>query len=113
MGKYRGAEIIVDYLIAEEVPYFFGVIGHGNVGLADVLHDRQESVGMVRVHNEQTAGFMADGYYRVSGIPCATFTSCGPGSVNIQMAIANALFDSSAILAITANVPTEQFARDA
>ncbi len=54
---------------------------------------------------------MADAYYRVARRPVATFTSCGPGSVNIQMPIAGAFCDSSALLAITGNIPTQQFNR--
>ncbi|GAD23058.1 thiamine pyrophosphate-binding protein [Acidovorax sp. MR-S7] len=105
----RGAEIIVDHLIAEKVPYLFGLCGHGIVGLMDAALDRRDRIRTVSVHNEQIAGFAADAYYRVARQPAATFTSCGPGSINIQMAIANAMFDSSALLAITGNVPTQQF----
>lgn len=105
----RGAEIIVDHLIAEKVPYLFGLCGHGIVGLMDAALDRRDRIQTVSVHNEQIAGFAADAYYRVARQPAATFTSCGPGSINIQMAIANAIFDSSAMLAITGNVPTQQF----
>ena len=54
---------------------------------------------------------MADAYFRVRHEPVATLTSCGPGSCNIVMPLAVALSDSSAILAITANVPTQQFNR--
>jgi acetolactate synthase-1/2/3 large subunit len=43
----------------------------------------------------------------------ATLTSCGPGSANLPIALANAFMDSSAFLAITANVPTSQFNRAA
>lgn len=109
MPDIKGAEIIVDHLIAENVPFLFGLCGHGIVGLMDAARDRSNRIKTVSVHNEQIAGFAADAYYRVSGQPTATFTSCGPGSVNIQMAIANALFDSSAVFAITGNIPTQQF----
>jgi acetolactate synthase-1/2/3 large subunit len=61
------------------------------------------------VHHEQTAGFIADAYYRVTRQPLATYTSVGPGSANIHTSVANALFDSSALLAITGNVSTSQF----
>lgn len=105
----RGAEIIVDHLIAEKMPYLFGLCGHGIVGLMDAALDRRDRIQTVSVHNEQIAGFAADAYYRVTRQPVATFTSCGPGSINIQMAVANALFDASALLAITGNIPTQQF----
>jgi acetolactate synthase-1/2/3 large subunit len=109
MQERNGAEVIVDHLIGQKVPHLIGVCGHGDVGLMDAAYDRQDKISTISVHNEQTAGFMADTYYRVSGQPLATFTSVGPGSVSIQVAIANAMFDSSAVLAITGNVPTQQF----
>lgn len=109
MQDKKGAEIIVDYLVQRRVPYLFGLCGHGDVGLMDAAFDRQDRIKTVSTHHEQTAGFMADAYYRVSGQPVATFTSCGPGSVSIQAAIACAMADSSAVFAITGNVPTQQF----
>ncbi|MBE0549341.1 MAG: thiamine pyrophosphate-binding protein [Rubrivivax sp.] len=111
MQERNGAEVIVDHLIGQKVPHLIGVCGHGDVGLMDAAYDRQDRISTISVHHEQTAGFMADTYYRVSGQPLATFTSVGPGSVSIQVAIANAMFDSSAVLAITGNVPTQQFNR--
>ena len=54
---------------------------------------------------------MADGYFRVKHQPVATLTSTGPGSANLVMSLATALADSSAFLAITANVPTSQMNR--
>ena len=56
---------------------------------------------------------MADVYYRVAGRPVATFTSCGPGSANMPISLANAFFDSVPFLAITGNIPTNQFNRGA
>ncbi|HLJ21112.1 MAG TPA: thiamine pyrophosphate-binding protein, partial [Stellaceae bacterium] len=43
----------------------------------------------------------------------ATFTSCGPGSANMPICLANAFFDSVPFLAVTGNVPTSQFNRGA
>ena len=63
------------------------------------------------VRHEQAAGHMADAYFRVAHKPVATFTSCGPGSTNLPTALASAMMDSSAFLAITGNVPTSQFGR--
>src|SRR5918995_1817175 len=75
---HDGANVIVDYLIREKVPYVFGLCGHGNIGFIDALHARSGDIKTVSVHHESVAGFMADVYYRVSGQPTATFTSCGP-----------------------------------
>lgn len=110
MGR-RGADVIVDYLVQQQVPYLVGVCGHGILGLLDAAYDRRDEIRTISTHDERVAGFIADAYYRVAGHPIATYTSCGPGSVNIVMAVAGAMFDSSAMLAITGNVPTSQFNR--
>src|SRR6058998_1009689 len=109
----NGAQVIVDYLIQEKVPQVFGLCGHGNVGFIDALYERAGDIKTISVHHETVAGFMADVYYRVTGRPVATFTSCGPGSVNLPIALANAYLDSVPFLAVTGNVPTSQFNRGA
>ncbi len=111
MGKMKGAEIILEFLANENVPYIFGICGHGNVGLLDSLYDYQDRIQLVSPRHEQVAAHMADAYFRVAHRPVATLTSCGPGSCNLVMATACAQADSSAFLAITANVPTSQFNR--
>ena len=109
----NGGQVIIDYLIQEKVPYMFGLCGHGNIGLIDAMHERADEILTISVHHESVSGFMADVYYRVSGQPTATFTSCGPGSANLPISLANAFFDSVPFLAITGNVPTSQFNRGA
>jgi acetolactate synthase-1/2/3 large subunit len=111
MPRVKGAELIAEYLIANDIPYVFGVCGHGNVGMLDVLHAARDRIALVSPRHEQVAAHMADAYFRVRHKPVATLTSCGPGSCNIIMPLACALADSSAVLAITANVPTSQFNR--
>ena len=111
MPKMKGGELVTEFLIKENIPYVFGICGHGNVGILDALQQAQDRITMISPRHEQTAGHMADAYFRVRHEPVATLTSCGPGSANLIMSLANALADSSAFLAITANVPTQQFNR--
>lgn len=107
----KGGELIVEHLVRERIPYVFGICGHGNVGLLDALYAARGDIKLISPRHEQTAGHMADGYFRVKHAPVATLTSCGPGSANLVMALAVALTDSSGFLALTANVPTSQFNR--
>jgi acetolactate synthase I/II/III large subunit len=109
----NGAQVIVDYLIQEKVPQVFGLCGHGNIQFIDALYERSADIKTISVHHESVAGFMADVYYRVSGKPTATFTSCGPGSANLPISLANAYLDSVPFMAVTGNVPTSQFNRGA
>ncbi len=107
----NGADIIVDFLVKQKVPYLFGLCGHGNVGFLDAAFKAQNRIRTISTHHEQSAGHMADAYYKVRHEPVATFTSCGPGSANLVIALAAAMLDSSAFFAITGNVPTQQFNR--
>jgi acetolactate synthase I/II/III large subunit len=111
MARMKGAELITEYLIANGIPYVFGICGHGNVGMLDPLYQARDRIKLISPRHEQVAAHMADAYFRVRHQPVATLTSCGPGSCNIVMPLACALTDSSALLAITANVPTSQFNR--
>jgi acetolactate synthase I/II/III large subunit len=111
MARMKGAELITEYLIASDIPYVFGICGHGNVGMLDPLYQARDRIKLISPRHEQVAAHMADAYFRVRHEPVATLTSCGPGSCNIVMPLACALTDSSALLAITANVPTSQFNR--
>ncbi len=111
MTRQKGGQYIAEALVREGIPYVFGVCGHGTVGLIDHLYDVKDEVKMVSPRHEQTAVHMADGFFRVSHRPAATLTSTGPGSANQIMGLAVAQTDSSALLSITANVPTQQFNR--
>src|SRR5579862_1502249 len=105
-NRLNGAQVIVDYIIGEGAPYAFGLCGHGNIQLIDALYERSADIKTISVHHESVSGFMADVYYRISGQPIATFTSCGPGSANLPISLANAFLDSVPFLAVTGNVPT-------
>src|ERR1700745_4063966 len=111
MPRMKGGALIAAFLIRQKMPYVFGLCGHGNVGLLDALYDVRDRIKFVSPRHEQVAAHMADAYFRVRHEPVATLTSCGPGSRNIVMPLACALTDSSALLAITANVPTSQVNR--
>ena len=111
MARMKGGELIAEYLLSNKIPDVFGVSGHGNVGMLDPLYQARDRIRLISPRHEQVAGHMADAYFRVRHEPVATLTSCGPGSCNIIMPLQVALSDSSALLAITANVPTQQFNR--
>ncbi|MCS7007348.1 MAG: thiamine pyrophosphate-binding protein, partial [Thermoleophilia bacterium] len=109
MAEMRGADLVVEYLIRERVPYLFGYAGHGAVGLLDGVFDRQDEIRVIFPRIETGAGYMADAYFRVSGEVIPVYTSTGPGPMLLTCALANAFYDSSAFLAITGQVATTQY----
>src|SRR5260370_2742868 len=101
----NGAQVIVDYLIQEKVPQVFGLCGHGNIQFIDALYERSDELKTISVHHESVAGFMADVYYRVSARPTPTFPSCGPGSANLPISLANTVLGSEPFPLLPAHVP--------
>ena len=98
--KRTGGEVIVDYLIGENVPYILGIPGHGVMGLFDAIRkgEEQGKIKYLQVRHEQAAAAMADGYFRMTGKPLASFSSIGPGTLNSLIGLATAYVDSSALL---------------
>ncbi len=85
----------------------FGIPGTHTLELyRGLAHSR---IRHVQPRHEQGAGFMADGYARVSGRPGVCFLIAGPGLLNAATAIAQAYSDSVPMLVIssaTAPSPT-------
>ena len=75
----RGADIIAEYLVKEKVPYILGYAGHGAIGLLDGIYKQTDRIRHISPRIEQSAGFMADVYYRLTGQPLAVYASTGPG----------------------------------
>ncbi len=107
-NEMRGTDIIAEYLVKEKVPYILGYAGHGAIGLLDGLYKQTDRIRHISPRIEQTAGFMADVYYRLTGQPLAVYASTGPGPMNLMISVANAFYDGSAFFVITGNVPTNQ-----
>lgn len=80
--------------------------------LYDALY-RNGGIEVLMFRHEQGAVHAADAYGRLTGKPGVVLTTSGPGATNIVTGLANAYMDSSPVLAITGQVPTEVFGRDA
>ncbi|ACV24772.1 thiamine pyrophosphate-binding protein [Methanocaldococcus fervens] len=67
------------------------------------LYNEIEGSGIknVMVRDERGAGFMADGYARITNYLGVCLATAGPGSTNLTTPIANAYKDNSSVLAIT------------
>ncbi len=109
MAEMRGCDLVVEYLIKEKVPYLFGYAGHGAVGLLDGVYDRTDQIKIVFPRIESGAGYMADAYFRASGQVIPVYTSTGPGPMLLAAPMGNAFYDSSAFVAITGQVATNQY----
>lgn len=91
-------EAVIGLLEAYGVDTVFGIPGVHNVELYRALPG--SAIRHVLPRHEQGAGFMADGYARVTGRPAACFTITGPGVLNIATPIGQAYADSQPMIVI-------------
>ncbi|MCL6637635.1 MAG: thiamine pyrophosphate-binding protein, partial [Alicyclobacillus sp.] len=96
----------------EGIRYVFGLPGTTIMHILDQLA-QQTDVRYLSVRHEQSAAFMADGYFRGSGQLAACLASRGPGAANMTSAVHNAYAESIPLLAIVGQVADEYFHREA
>lgn len=106
-----GGEIMVACLEAHAVHTIFGLCGHGVIGFMDALHD--SNINLINFRHEQFAAHAADGYFRVTHRPGVVMAHLGPGMTNAITGVVNAALDSSAMVVICGDVPSQHFGRDA
>ena len=92
-------EALVQLLADYGIDTVFGIPGVHTLELYRGLDSNKVKHYLVR--HEQGAGFMADGYARVSGKPAACFLITGPGVINAGTPIGQAFSDSVPMLVIS------------
>ena len=106
-----GGEITVKCLESAGVDYVFGLCGHTVIGMLDPMID--SPIEFISFRHEQMAAHAADGYFRVTHKPGLVLTHLGPGITNATTGVANAALDSSALVVISGDIPSQHFGRDA
>ncbi|NED95344.1 acetolactate synthase large subunit [Phytoactinopolyspora alkaliphila] len=96
------AELIVRCLENEGVSVVFGLPGEENIHLTRAL-DRS-SIRYVLTRHEQAASFMAEMYGRVTGSAGVVSATLGPGAINLQLGVADAMTNSTPVVALSAQV---------
>ena len=112
MKKLTGAQIVIESLLAEGVDTIFGYPGGTILPTYDALM-MNPVLRHILVRHEQGAAHMAEGYARVSGRPGVVLVTSGPGATNTVTGIADAYMDSTPLVVISGQVPTNMIGNDA
>ncbi|GAA0535144.1 acetolactate synthase large subunit [Saccharopolyspora thermophila] len=96
------AELLVRCLENEGVRVVFGIPGEENIRLTNAL-DRS-SIRYVLTRHEQAASFMAEMHGRVTGSAGVVSATLGPGAINLQLGAADAMTNSTPLVALSAQV---------
>lgn len=97
------AEYLARFLERKGVTHVYELIGGMITFLLDALHQHTD-VRIVSMHHEQGAGFAAEGWARMTGIPGVALATSGPGATNLITAIGSCYFDSVPAVFITGQV---------
>ncbi len=106
-----GADIVLKTLVEEGVDVIFGYPGANTLPLNDRMADSPIRHYLMR--HEQAAAHAADGYARATGKVGVCLSTSGPGATNLVTGIATAYMDSTPMVAITAQVNSDLWGRDA
>ena len=113
MKEITGSEALIKSLIEEDVNTIFGYPGGAIMPIYDSLYSYLDKINHILTRHEQGAIHAAQGYSRVSGKVGVCFATSGPGATNLITGIADAQIDSTPLVCITGQVPSQLLGTDA
>jgi thiamine pyrophosphate-dependent acetolactate synthase large subunit-like protein len=111
MPQMTAGQLILEMLRAEHCEYTFGLVGTTTNSIVTEMVGRSD-ITFLDTRHEEGAAFMAYGYSRASGKPAATFTTSGPGTINLMTGISLAYKGRAPVIVIAGDVPREHIYRD-
>lgn len=97
------ADAILERLARAGIDTAFTVYGGAIAEIMDAF-TRQDRIAYVCTAHEQAAGFAAEGYAKMKGVPGLAIATSGPGGGNLVTPIMNCYYDSVACVFLTGQV---------
>ncbi len=111
--KITGSEILIRALADNGVDCMFGYPGGQIMPVYDSIYDNPYGLRHYLARHEQGAIHAAEGYARATGRTGVVITTSGPGAMNLLTGLADALMDSTPIVAISGQVACAMLGKDA
>ena len=111
--QLTGAQIMCEALIREGVDVMFGIPGGAIMPFYFAMWEYRDRLRHVLCRHEQGAGHAAEGYARATGRLGVCIGTSGPGVTNLVTPIADAMMDSTPLLAICGQVGSHVLGKDA
>src|SRR5210317_1276183 len=102
----KESDLFIKALESEGVEYIFGIPGEENLDFLNSL--KNSSIKLVLTRHEQSAGFMAATYGRLTGKPGVCLSTLGPGATNLVTAAAYAQLGGMPMMMITGQKPIKK-----
>src|SRR5207249_12157769 len=110
MAELTGNEILARCLKAQGVKDLFFIMG--GPMLDAELCSIKEGIRLIDTRHEQGAAYMAQAYSRVTQGPGVFMAASRPATLKFGTALAQALIDCCAVVAIGGSSPVSQFGRE-
>ena len=107
----RGADVVVDALVAGGVSHLFSLSGNQILSLYDATVDRD--LPIIHTRHEAAAVHMADAWGRLTERPGVALVTAGPGHLNAVSALYGALMAESPVVLLSGHAPLGQIGRGA
>lgn len=112
MGEEKKlADYVIDFFADKGVDNIFEVYGAANGDLIDAF-TRNDKTRYVSVMHEQAAGFAAECYAKIKGIPGVALATSGPGGQNFVTCMGNCFYDSVPVVFLTGQVNSKYMRPD-
>ncbi len=102
----KASDLFIKALENEGVEYIFGIPGEENLDFLNSL--KNSKIKFILTRNEQSAGFMAATYGRLTGRPGVCLSTLGPGATNLVTAAAFAQLGAMPMVMITGQKPIKK-----
>ena len=112
-SELTGSQAVLEALIVEGVDTVFGYPGGAIMPIYDALYDYNDKLKHILVRHEQGGIHAAQGFARASGRTGVVFATSGPGATNLVTGLADAMIDSTPLVAITGQVFAHLLGTDA
>lgn len=113
LEKISGAEAVLRCLLEEGIDTIFGYPGGAIMPVYDALYHYQDRLRHILPRHEQGAIHAAQGYARVTRRTGVCMATSGPGATNLFTGLADAMMDSTPLVAITGQVFSKVLGSDA
>lgn len=111
--KITGSEILIRSLADNGAECMFGYPGGQIMPVYDKIYKNPYGIKHYLARHEQGAIHAAEGYARATGKTGVVITTSGPGAMNLLTGLADALMDSTPIVAISGQVGCAMLGKDA
>lgn len=107
-----GGRLLADALVAQGVSHVFSVPGESFLDLLDGLHAVADRVALVTCRFEAGAVHMAEAQAKLTGRPGVAVVTRGPGACHAAIGVHVAMQDSTPLVLLVGQVPTDETDRD-